>query len=181
MTDTTPGCGSNSEARKRLTEPLTASTDDSVSTDAGSTPDDRDALADLHSPISIWEYEAGTFVVDEDDQRVLLKRLCRECSDSEAIQAVEDCEWQVDWYACEVEWPCRTVELLAEHDAQVRRETADQIAQAIEAQRIVCPIHRMTDCAPLLNGCSLVIRLHAQAEVDARIARQSVEGGGERG
>lgn len=30
--------------------------------------------------------------------------------------------------------------------------------------RIVCPVHSMPDCSPMLNGCSRVIELHAEAE-----------------
>jgi hypothetical protein len=29
-----------------------------------------------------------------------------------------------------------------------------------ESVMIKCPIHNMTDCSPLLNGCSLVIQLN---------------------
>lgn len=31
--------------------------------------------------------------------------------------------------------------------------------------KIVCPVHSMTDCSPLLNGCSLVNWMHTVAAV----------------
>lgn len=30
--------------------------------------------------------------------------------------------------------------------------------------RILCPIHQMPDCSPLLNGCSMVNQIHSLAE-----------------
>lgn len=31
--------------------------------------------------------------------------------------------------------------------------------------RLVCPIHKITDCSPLYNGCSIVIKLHHLADL----------------
>ena len=56
-------------------------------------------------------------------------------------------------------------------DARVRAEEHERVAKAIEAQPIKCPDHGMSDCSPLLNGCSLPHRLHTIADRDARIAR----------
>ena len=52
-------------------------------------------------------------------------------------------------------------------EAQVRA----QVAADIEARQIICPIHHMPDCSPLLNGCSLPIHLHEQRTIDARIVK----------
>ena len=46
-----------------------------------------------------------------------------------------------------------------------------QIATQIKARAIVCPVHHMPDCSPLLNGCSLPKHLHEQRAIDASIAR----------
>jgi hypothetical protein len=33
--------------------------------------------------------------------------------------------------------------------------SADQFIAALLAARIVCPVHGIPDCSPLLNGCSV--------------------------
>lgn len=58
-----------------------------------------------------------------------------------------------------------------------RADQGEIIAQAIEGQRLVCPVHGISDCSALFNGCVLVARLHARLAVDAQIARQPVRGG----
>lgn len=40
--------------------------------------------------------------------------------------------------------------------------------QPIMSERIVCLVHNISDCSPLLNGCSRVIDLHAEKARDAR-------------
>lgn len=32
------------------------------------------------------------------------------------------------------------------------------------SDKIICPIHRIGDCSPLLNGCSRVIKAYAERE-----------------
>jgi len=36
--------------------------------------------------------------------------------------------------------------------------------EKVREARIVCPIHNMSDCSPLLNGCSRVIAAWAEVE-----------------
>lgn len=131
MTDTTPRCGSNSEARKRAQE-------------KASTPDHRDALVRQGTfggwyVITKWHREGDTLVADEKHNIS-------------------------PW--------------MAEHDAQVRRETAEQIAQAVWTHAD----HMAGYTLPALSSGFIEGYTHALNLLrrDAGfIARQSVEGGGE--
>lgn len=53
----------------------------------------------------------------------------------------------------------------------VEADLRERIATDIEARRIVCPVHGMPDCSPLLNGCPIPNMLVRQRDEDARIAR----------
>ena len=129
MTDTTPGCGSNSEARKRLAE-------------KASTPDDREVLAIRSLAAELRELWHGRYVGDGHNPLT---------TDGDEARTVAGDVLTSEW--------------LAEHDAQVRAETAEQIAR--EFTRRADPSSE----GVWRDACNLL----------AEIARQSSEGGGERG
>ena len=75
----------------------------------------REALAplrELHTHIDVWEYDDtnGVWVTDDDGEMILVARYCRECSDPEVIDAIEDFTWDGDGYFRE--WPCDTARLI---------------------------------------------------------------------
>lgn len=37
-------------------------------------------------------------------------------------------------------------------------------------ERVICPEHGISDCSPLLNGCSRVIKLHQARERDTQVS-----------
>ena len=49
----------------------------------------------------------------------------------------------------------------------VRRAAREQLPAEMG---FVCPIHGISDCSPLLNGCSLVIQMHNDARAREHIA-----------
>lgn len=42
----------------------------------------------------------------------------------------------------------------------------------MDDERIVCPVHGMPDCSPLLNGCSRVNQLWAEREAAQAEAKE---------
>lgn len=90
--------------------------------------------------------------------------------------------WDIDTPAHRADCPCGWVaehqtraEAVAAADAHlleaVEEAAREKAATEIEAVRIVCPVHHIPDCSPLLNGCSLPIALHGRRLADAQIAR----------
>lgn len=71
-------------------------------------------VRNLHQPVDVWQYDDtnGTFVTDEAGEKVLLTRLCDECSDDRVIAAVEDCQYREGWYFEVVPWPCPAIAAL---------------------------------------------------------------------
>lgn len=62
--------------------------------------------------------------------------------------------------------PDRWLRLLEQHAADNGLSRPAAIRQLVTAglalqERIQCPVHGIPDCSPLLNGCSLVLRLTA--------------------
>lgn len=72
------------------------------------------AIAELHAPVEVWQYDDvnGVFATDENGEKVLLRKFCRECSADDVIEAVEDIEWHDGWHAGEVDYPCATASLV---------------------------------------------------------------------
>jgi len=133
MTDTTPGCGSTTDARKRLAE-------------KASTPDDRDAVAALAEAFKIGWHRADDLGLPDRTHYGI-----RELLASEAM---------------------------AEHVAQVRRETAEKIVEAVWTHAD----HMAGYTLPVLSSGFIEGYTHALNLLrrDAGfIARQSVESGGE--
>ena len=72
--------------------------------------DALEAVLELHKPVDVWEIDPknGTWV-HRDDERVILTRLCRECTPEFVLEKVEDSEYTPVFHGVEVEWPCPTV------------------------------------------------------------------------
>jgi len=54
---------------------------------------------------------------------------------------------------------------------QVEAQVRAQVVAAILDRRIICPVHHMTDCSVLLNGCRIPGLLDEQRAIDATLAR----------
>lgn len=63
-----------------------------------------------------------------------------------------------------------------EQVAALLADQRDGITAVIEARRIICPVHHMPDCSPMLNCRDLLKHLHEQREIDARIVRTFTKG-----
>ncbi|UQN29465.1 hypothetical protein [Brachybacterium kimchii] len=86
-------------------------------------PTDAERIVrDLHREVIVYELDSanGTWVYGDDDERIVLRRFCAECSSEDVIHAVEDQDWMEDWgYAHEVDYPCDTIRALtAAREAQ---------------------------------------------------------------
>lgn len=57
---------------------------------------------------------------------------------------------------------------------RIKAEALREAADAVEARQIICPVHHMGDCSPLLNGCSIPIHLHEQRQIDLRLISASL-------
>lgn len=69
------------------------------------------SVQELHRPYEYYEYDDtnGVFKTDADGERILLGRVCAECSSDEFLELLGDCAWQDSTlYEGEVEWPCET-------------------------------------------------------------------------
>lgn len=67
----------------------------------------------LHVPYDIWAYDDtnGTWVLDPDGEKILMQRVCTECSADDAVEEAEDCNW-FDGDSRLIDWPCATVAAL---------------------------------------------------------------------
>ena len=77
--------------------------------------DALEAVLKLHEPVDVWEIDHanGTWVYD-DDERVLLARLCRECTPEFVLEEVDNSEYTPVFHGVEVAYPCSTVAALTE-------------------------------------------------------------------
>lgn len=69
------------------------------------------SVQEIHRPYEYYEYDDtnGVFKTDADGERILLGRVCAECSSDEFLELLGDCAWQESTlYEGEVEWPCET-------------------------------------------------------------------------
>lgn len=91
---------------------------------------------------------------------------------------VKRCSWpSMHWGVEDVHrdaWPHLAIAAVAAAAPLIEAQVREQRAVEIKGRQIVCPVHHMPDCSPLLNGCSLPNHLDEQREIDAAIARGEV-------
>lgn len=76
----------------------------------------REALAplrELHKPVEVWEYDDtnGVWVHDEHGEKIVVEKVCAECSTDSFMERVGDCEWYPG-DECAVQWPRSTARLI---------------------------------------------------------------------
>lgn len=77
-------------------------------------------VRELHRPVEYYEYDDtnGVFKTDADGERILMGRVCRECSTDEFLEILGDCEIEDSTrYEGEVAYPCETIRALDEAGA----------------------------------------------------------------
>lgn len=121
MPDTDPRAAAIEAAARAIDENHGVTRSDAEAAVAAAVPHLTAGLRALHDPVTVYEYDYtnGVFCTDVNGEKVVLTRLCSECSSTEAIEAVEDCEWSEGFYRS-VQWPCPTTEAL---DALERGES----------------------------------------------------------
>lgn len=77
------------------------------------------AIRELHRPVEYYEYDTnGVFKTDADGERILMGRVCRECSTDEFLEILGDCEIEDSThYEGEVAYPCATIRAIDEAGA----------------------------------------------------------------
>lgn len=73
-----------------------------------------EAVVVLHKPLDVFEYDDvnDTFKLDDDGEQIPAGSFCQTCSDSDVIQDIEDCEYDISGTYGGVSWPCPTVTAL---------------------------------------------------------------------
>ncbi|HVX56257.1 MAG TPA: hypothetical protein VHA37_00870 [Candidatus Saccharimonadales bacterium] len=72
-------------------------------------------IREKHKPVEYYEYDDtnGVFKTDTDGERILMGRVCAECSSQEFLELLGDCELEdCTRYEGERPWPCDTAKLI---------------------------------------------------------------------
>lgn len=79
--------------------------------DAGRLVAALEAVEEQHPYIEVFEFDDmnGVWKVDEDGDQISAGVFCRTCSDSNVIDEIEDCEYDISGDYGLVSWPCPTI------------------------------------------------------------------------
>lgn len=64
----------------------------------------------LHQPSQVYRFDDvnGVFALDADGEKILMHKLCAECTSEDVLEALGDCEYTEGSLSGEVRWPCAT-------------------------------------------------------------------------